>query len=133
MALLSLGLIILLVLCTVSASVSSSPPVACDQTNQWYSFTASFGKKSGNTTILQKDIDNFVETEVMPKIDGFKLVEAKGVWKGQTEDSFDIVVLSNEFSKMWKKLQNISLLYKTKFAQDSVLLFYDTLCKVVFL
>ena len=88
---------------------------------------------SGNKTILQQDIDNFIQTEIMPRIDGFKLVEASGVWKGQTEDAFDIFVLSNEFCKMWQKLQNIGLLYKMKFAQDSVLLFYDTPRKVVFL
>ena len=91
----------------------------------WYSFTASFGKMSGNRTISQEDIDDFIQTEVMPKIDGFKLVETKGVWKGQAEDSFDIVVLSAEFFKMFKKLRNISLLYKKKFAQDSVLMFYE--------
>lgn len=80
---------------------------------------------TGNTTILQGDIDNFVQNEVMPKIDGFKLVETMGVWKGQTEDSFDIVVLSDEFFKMKKKIKDICELYKKRFKQDSVLLFYD--------
>jgi hypothetical protein len=87
---------------------------------------------SGNTTILQKNIDNFIRNEVMPKIDAFKLVETEGVWKGQTENSFDIFVLSDNLSEMMKKMQDICLLYKTKFAQDSVLLFYET-AKVFFL
>ena len=121
------------VICTAWVSGSQSPANVCDQTNQWFSFTASFGKMSGNTTILQQDIDNFIQTEVMPKIDGFKLVEGKGAWKSQTEDAFDIFVLSKEFYKMWQKLQDIGRLYKMKFAQDSVLLFYDTPCRVVFL
>ena len=67
----------------------------------------------------------FLKKEVMPKIDGFKIVETKGVWKGQREDSFDIVVLSNEPYTMFEVLKNISYAYIKEFAQDSVLLFYQ--------
>ncbi len=126
MASLSRVFIFAIVLCTAKASGGSLQSKVYKQTKQWYSFTASFGKMSGNTTILQQDIDNFVQTDVVPKIDGFKLIETTGVWKGQQEDSFDIFVLSGEYSETWKKLQAIGLLYKAKFAQDSVLLFYNT-------
>jgi hypothetical protein len=126
--------ILAFVLCAATAHSSghSSPSKGSKHTKLWYSFTASFGKMSGNTTILQKNIDNFIRNEVMPKIDAFKLVETEGVWKGQTENSFDIFVLSDNFSEMMKKMQDICLLYKTKFAQDSVLLFYER-AKVFFL
>lgn len=134
MASTSCVLILAIMLCVATGYSSGhpSPFKRLAKANQWWAFTASFGKMSGNTTILQPDIDNFIQTEVMPKIDGFKIVETKGMWKGQTEDSFDIFVLSDEFSKMLKKLQDISLLYKMKFAQDSALLFYQR-AKVLFL
>ena len=95
------------------------------QAKQWSAFTVSFGKKTGNKPISQPDIDRFLKKEVMPKIDGFKIVETKRVWKGQTEDSFDIVVLSDEPSTMLEVLKNISYAYRKEFAQDSVLLSYQ--------
>ena len=127
-------LIFAIILCVTTGYSSSypSPFKRFAKAKQWWAFTASFGKMSGNTTIAQSDIDNFIQTEVMPKIDGFKIVETEGVWKNQTEDSFDVFVLSDEFSKMLKKLQDIGLLYKMNFAQDSVLLFYQR-AKVLFL
>ena len=81
---------------------------------------------SGNAVILQEDIDNFILTEVKPRIDGFKVIETRGIWKRQNEDSFDIIaVMSDEFSSTMKKLQKNWLLYKAMFAQNSVLLFYE--------
>ena len=132
----SLSRLFIFVLCTATADCTASGNHSLHkgrkQTKLWYSFTASFCKMSGNTIIWQQDIDNFIQTEVMPKIDGFKLVETTGVWKGQTQDSLDIFILSNEFSKMLKKIRHLSYKYKKKFAQDSVLLFYER-AKVFFL
>ena len=115
-------LIFVIIICVATGSRKDHPS---SQAKQWSAFTVSFGKKTGNKTILQPDIDIFLKKEVMPKIDGFKIVETKGVWKGQTEDSFDIVVLSDEPYTMFEILKNISYAYKTQFAQDSVLLFYQ--------
>ena len=116
----------------VCSNVIRSFPEDRKQVKEWFAFTASFGKMSGNTQIEREDIDCFVQTEVMPKIDSFKIVDTLGVWKGQTEDSFDIFVLSDEFHTMMEKLQDICLKYKEMFAQESVLLFYEK-AKVRFL
>lgn len=105
-----------------SPSVVHCPAV---ETNQWYAITASFGKMSGNKTISQVDIDNFLRNVVMPRFDRFKVTETRGVWKSQAEDSFDIFVLSDDLAKAMKKMTDVCLLYKATFAQDSVLLFYE--------
>ena len=91
---------------------------------QWYSFTLSFGKNNGTTQLSQKKIDRFIRNVVMPRIDAFKLIETQGIWKGQTEDSFDIVVLSNDFNVMMQKLRKIGWRYKKRFSQDSLLFYY---------
>ena len=104
----------------------SSPVLARDRPSpkQWYSFTLSFGKNNGTTRLPQQKLDRFIRNVVMPRIDGFKLVETQGVWKGQTEESFDIVVLSNDFNVMVQKLRKIGCRYKKTFRQDSVLFYY---------
>lgn len=93
-------------------------------TKQWHSFTLSFGKDSGRVRIPQKKIDRFIHNVVIPRIDGFKIIETQGVWKGQTEASFDLVVLSNEFNITMKKLKKIGFCYKKTFSQKSVLFYY---------
>lgn len=105
---------------TAALSVSSQA-----SPKQWYSFTVSFGKNTGNVSINQNKIDKFVGEVVMPAINAFKIVETKGVWKGQSEDSFDLIVLSNQFNVTKRKLTKISLDYKKKFRQKSVLLYYQ--------
>ena len=86
-----------------------------------FTFTASFGKKEGNTKIKQEDIETFIKTEMIAQIKGFKIVETRGVWKGQKEDSFDVVVTNNECGMM-DKLRDICMKYAKKFGQESVLL-----------
>lgn len=113
----AIGVLIFLHQSSVLARNQTSP-------KQWYSFTLSLGKSKGTVRIPQKKIDRFIRKVVMPKIDGFKLVETKGVWKGRPEASFDLVVLSDKFNIMLKKLRKISCSYKKKFSQDSVLFYY---------
>jgi hypothetical protein len=103
-----------------------------NQPEQWYSFTASFGKMYGLkaklalTEILQTDIDDFVQkVAVMPEIYAFKIVETTGVWKGKKEDSFDIVVLDKDFQKMLPIMKEICSQYTNRFYQDAVMLVYE--------
>ena len=60
---------------------------------------------------------------MIAQIKGFKIVETKGVWKGQKEDSFDVVVTNNECGMM-DKLRDICQKYAKKFSQESVLLVF---------
>ncbi|CAB3996436.1 Hypothetical predicted protein [Paramuricea clavata] len=106
-------------------------------TSQWYSFTASFGKMYGKSKqgskILQTDIDVFVQNVVMKQIVAFKIVETTGVWKGQKEDSFDIVVLDKNFEKMQEIMKEICSQYTNMFYQDAVMLVYEKVDAVEFI
>ena len=106
--------------------LNQSSVLARNQTSskQWYSFTLSLGKTKGTVGIPQQKIDRFIRKVVLPKIDGFKLAETKGAWKGRTQPSFDLVVLSDKFKIMMKKLKKIAFSYKKRFNQESVLLYY---------
>ena len=86
-------------------------------TTEWFTFTASFGKK--NPEIKQECIETFIETEVMPHIEGFKIVETRGVSEG-LKDSFDIIVISDEHGTIDDKLRKIHRKYAKKFSQESI-------------
>ena len=104
-------------------NIGSFPSVPRKVITGFFTFTASFGKKQGNTEIKQEDIEKFIKTEMIAQLKGFKIVETRGVWKGQKEDSFDIVVTNNE-SGMMGKLREICWKYAKKFGQESVLLVF---------
>ena len=47
---------------------------------------------SGNAVILQEDIDNFILTEVKPRIDGFKVIETRGIY-GKDKMKIPLILL----------------------------------------
>ena len=125
MASLSRVFIFAIVLCTAIVPCTAM----MNQPEQWYSFTASFGKMYGKSKlglkILSTDIDGFVQEVVMPQINAFKIVETTGVWEGKKEDSFDIVVLHKDFQKMLPIMKEICSQYTNRFYQDAVMLVYE--------
>ena len=93
--------------------------------SKMYSFTAAFGKESANKTIPQKDIDIFLNQEVRSRFDSFTLIETTGWWKELREKSFMLFVLDSNLTAAKKKISDIAFLYKKRFSQESVLMFYS--------
>ena len=105
-----------------------STTVSPSSVENW-SFTASFGRGIPNEPdkeISESAIQSFIE-EMMSSselADGFKIVQTKGIYEKQKENSFDIVVVHNQFQKMLETMENICLQYVQRFKQDSVMLSY---------
>ena len=92
-----------------------------------WSFTASFGRgipDKPDIEISESAIQSFIEEMMSELADGFKIVQTKGIYKQQKENSFDIAVVHDQFQKTLVAMKNICLQYAKRFKQDSVMLSY---------
>ena len=81
----------------------------------------SFGKTIRTDKISQEDIDEWRKMFVDPKIENYYIEETKGAWAGTTEDSFNLVVVTDAPDEVEGVLEEIGISYKIKFKQDAVI------------
>lgn len=80
------------------------------------------GHESKLGLVSRGEMSKFIANHVAPAFDSFTRIDARGYWKGKSEQSTVIRVLSDNPNDASYALKLIGETYKTRFVQDAVYL-----------
>ena len=75
--------------------------------------------KPDKTAVTLAEWEKFLKDEVTPRFEGFTVWEARGVWKGESEDAHVLQVVHGPGKEA--EIAAIIEAYKKRFAQEAVL------------
>jgi hypothetical protein len=80
----------------------------------------------GKHTVTDTDFSLWLEDEVTPRFPGFTVRSAEGYWKGKPEPMRELVILVTDGPSATKDIEAIASSYKQRFAQEAVMVSYET-------
>ena len=78
-------------------------------------------QKPDRTHITILDFHSFLAENITPRFSGYTVLEAKGFWKGNMEQSYLVIILHEGVKVTDKLIDMIRKEYKELFNQESVL------------